>query len=627
MEKYELLSAIHSPDDVKKLPKRELPRLCAEIREKLVETVSKNGGHLASNLGVVELTVALHRVFDSPKDQIVWDVGHQCYAHKLLTGRCGSFSTLRKYGGLSGFTKPCESEHDPFGAGHSSTSISAATGLAKAKTLLGQDGTAIAVIGDGSLTGGLAYEGMNNAGRSRDRLIVILNDNTMSISKNVGAIARHLAVIRAKPAYFKIKDGVEAVVSHLPLIGGPLHNLIFRWKSLLKNALYHSTIFEEMGFAYLGPGDGHNIDEVCRLLRRAKELRRPALIHLMTVKGKGYTYAEQDPRAFHGVGNFDIETGEAASHGHDFSEAFGKELVSLAEKDARVCAVTAAMGGGTGLASFAARFRERYFDVGIAEQHAAVFSAGLARNGMRPVFAVYSSFLQRAYDQLIHDAALQKLKVVFAVDRAGLVGEDGETHQGIFDAAFLQSIPGMTVYSPSCFEELRIALRKALYESDGPAALRYPRGKEPPMPAGFLPDGAPFTLLGEPDADLLLVTYGRLFSSAWEAARLLRERNVRASVLKLTRIRPLDPGCTALAAGFPNVLFFEEGVRVGGVGEHFGSLLLEAGYSGGFRLRAIDDRFVRQGTVAQLLCELGLDTEGMVREALSLVRGGAAVPV
>ncbi|MDR3552698.1 MAG: 1-deoxy-D-xylulose-5-phosphate synthase N-terminal domain-containing protein, partial [Clostridia bacterium] len=367
MENEPILDKIRSPEDVKRLREAQLPQLCSEIRQKLIETVAVNGGHLASNLGVVELTVALHRVFRSPDDQIVWDVGHQCYAHKLLTGRYEQFKTIREYGGLSVFKKPCESECDPFGCGHSSTSISAATGLAKAKTLRRDDSYSIAVIGDGALTGGLAYEGMNNAGRAHDRLIVILNDNEMSISKNVGAIARHLAVIRAKPLYFKIKDGVEVVVSHIPLVGGRLRNWMFKSKSLVKNALYHSTIFEDMGFAYLGPADGHNIDDICRLLRRAKDIKRPALIHLMTIKGKGYTYAEQDPRAYHGIGNFDIETGESKKSG-GFSEIFGEYLTSLAGQDERVCAVTAAMGGGTGLAPFAERFRQRYFDVGIAEQ-------------------------------------------------------------------------------------------------------------------------------------------------------------------------------------------------------------------------------------------------------------------
>lgn len=379
MDEFSLLSEIKSPEDVKKLAPFLLEPLCREIRRKLLETVSQTGGHLASNLGTVEIAVALHRVFDSPRDQIVWDVSHQCYAHKMLTGRYDQFTTLRQFGGISGFTKPCESEHDLFSWGHSSASISAAFGLARAKTLKKEDGYVVAVIGDGSLTGGLAYEGMNNAGRSRDRLIVVLNDNEMSISKNVGAMARHLAVIRTKPYYFRIKDHVEAGVSHIPFIGSKLRDVMFKSKSFIKNALYHSTIFEDMGFAYLGPADGNNLDDVIRLLERAKDIRRPSLIHLMTVKGKGYEFAEKCPNAYHGVGSFDLKTGEQPAAAENFSTVFGRSLTSLAEKDERICAITAAMMDGTGLEEFAEKFKTRFFDVGIAEEHAVVFAEGLAK--------------------------------------------------------------------------------------------------------------------------------------------------------------------------------------------------------------------------------------------------------
>lgn len=618
MTEKSLLDTINGPDDVKKLRPDELPQLCGEIRQKLIGTVSQNGGHLASNLGTVELTVALHRIFSSPKDQIVWDVSHQSYTHKLLTGRAERFDTLRQLNGISGFSKPCESVHDVFSWGHSSTSISAAFGLAKAKSLQHDDGYVVAVIGDGSLTGGLAYEGMNNAGRSHDRLIVILNDNEMSISKNVGAMARHLAIIRAKPIYFRIKDRTEAFVSHIPFIGRWLRDRLFRVKSMLKNALYHSTIFEEMGFAYLGPADGHSIPDIERLLRRAKDIRRPTLIHLMTVKGKGYAYAEKNPGSFHGVGCFDVDSGEIPQGGgNSFSDVFGRTLCGLAEQDERVCAITAAMTQGTGLAEFAERFPARFFDVGIAEEHATVFAAGLAKNGMNPVFAVYSSFFQRAYDQVLHDVALQKLPVVFAVDRAGVVGEDGETHQGLFDAAFLNTVPGMTVWSPACADELAFFLSEAV-RSSGPTAVRYPRGCEPALPDDFTPSFGCADFYGDGNAQAVIVTYGRLFGEACDAVAALRQQSISAAVLKLNRIRPVDASCIAAAGRFKRVFFFEEGIRSGGVGENFGGELAQAGYKGAFRLFAVNDTFVKQGTVKQLLHILGLDAqdiaESVVRE-------------
>lgn len=611
-----ILDRIHNPHDLKKLNNSEIDTLCAEIRKELIDTISVSGGHLASNLGVVELTVALHRVFDSPNDQIVWDVGHQSYVHKLLTGRKDRFATIRSFQGLSGFTKNCESLHDPYGAGHSSTSISAACGLAAAKALNNESGSVIAVIGDGALTGGLAYEGMNNAGRAKSKLIVVLNDNKMSISKNVGAMARHLAKIRAKPSYFKIKDTVETILLHTPYIGSRIKNALTASKSAIKNTLYHSTIFEEMGFAYLGPVDGHNVEEITQLLNRAKTIKRPALVHVMTVKGKGYTYAEQDPKAFHGVSQFDIETGDPVNSPDrkTFSEIFGETLCRMAQADEKICAITAAMSSGTGLTQFNQLFHDRFFDVGIAEEHAVVFASGLARNGMKPVFAVYSSFLQRSYDQIIHDAALQKLKVVFAVDRAGIVGEDGETHQGIFDAAFLNSVPGITVFSPCTGAELTNFLEAAVYEYDGPCAVRYPRGCEMALPDDFTPTFGNFDLYGEGCADILIVTYGRLFTYAVQAAGALREKGLAVSVLKINRIKPIDPACYDVASYFKKVLFFEEGILSGGIGEHFGISLYATGFQGKFRAFGIDDCFVQQGRVDQLLALLGLDTAGIIKK-------------
>jgi 1-deoxy-D-xylulose-5-phosphate synthase len=533
--------------------------------------------------------------------------------HKLLTGRAGRFNTIRSYGGLSGFPKPGESEHDSYGTGHSSTSISAACGLAAAKALRGEPGSVIAVIGDGALTGGLAYEGMNNAGRTKNRLIVVLNDNKMSISKNVGAIARHLAKIRAKPSYFKMKDAVEQVLLKTPYVGAHIRKAIIDSKSAIKNKLYHSTIFEELGFVYLGPVDGHNIEEMCQVLRRAKEINKPAFVHVMTVKGKGYTYAEQNPNEFHGVSQFDISTGDPVncSGKLTYSQIFGAKLCELAQADSRICAVTAAMTSGTGLKDFRIKYRERFFDVGIAEEHAVVFCCGLAKNGMLPVFAVYSSFLQRAYDQIIHDAAIQKLKIVLAIDHAGIVGEDGETHQGVFDAAYLNSIPGMTVYSPCTSDELRADLEKALHECEGPAAVRYPRGCEPPIPADYRPSSANYQIYGDESAETLIVTYGRLFSFAATAANELKSEGISAAVLKLDRIRPIDEECISCAAAKKNVLFFEEGITIGGIGEHFGAMLSRGGFGGVYRNFGIGDSFIPQGKVAQLLHDCGLDAQGI----------------
>ena len=618
MDGGKLLDKIKGPQDLKTLSKNEISNLCCEIREKLVDTISLNGGHLASNLGVVELTMALHLVFNSPEDQFVWDVGHQSYVHKLLTGRYDLFDTIRKFDGISGFTKPCESVHDPFGAGHSSTSISAACGLAMAKTIKNEDGYVIAIIGDGALTGGLAYEGMNNAGRTKEKLIVVLNDNKMSISKNVGAIARHLAKIRARPFYFKFKDAVEFLLVHTPIIGKKIRNAIYASKSAIKNSLYHSTIFEEMGFIYLGPADGHNIEEVSSLLERAKNLKKPTFVHVMTVKGKGYTYAEQNPKAFHGVSSFDVETGGliSATGNKTFSDIFGETLCIMAHADETICAITAAMASGTGLSEFASIFPNRFFDVGIAEEHAVVFAAGLAKNGMKPVFAVYSTFLQRAYDQIIHDAAIQGLKIVLAIDRAGIVGEDGETHQGIFDASFLNTIPGMTIYSPTTGDELRNFLMAAVYECDGPAAVRYPRGCEPWMPENFCPTFGAFDLYGEGSMNILIVTYGKLFSHAAKAQNMLSAQGYNVSVLKLNRIKPIDKACFDIASFYKQIFFFEEGIMTGGIGEHFCEKLFEYGFKGKIKNFGINNRFIPQGEVERLYIMLGLDAKGIVDTVL-----------
>lgn len=613
--KSNILDTICSPQDVKELPFEQLDVLCTQIRERLIQTTAKTGGHLASNLGTVELTVALHRVFDCPDDQIVWDVGHQCYTHKLLTGRREQFSTLRQEGGLSGFPKRKESEYDAFIAGHSSTSISVASGLARAKKLQNDQHHVIAVIGDGAFTSGLAFEGANNAARFGDNLIVILNDNKMSISKNVGSFSKYLSKIRARPAYFRTKDRVESICNHLPLIGKPLNQLLVWLKTTMKTVVYGSNWFEDMGFCYLGPIDGHNMETLCDVLQRAKNLHRPVFLHIETQKGKGYSYAEENPGEYHGTSGFDIDTGKSfSSASTNFSNEFGLYLTELAKRDERICAITAAMKYGTGLNHFSRAFGQqgRFFDVGIAEPHAVTFAGGLAANGMLPVFAVYSSFLQRCYDQIIHDLSIERQHVVIGIDRAGIVGSDGETHQGLFDVAMLSSVPGITLYSPATYEEMRCSLYKSLYEHTGVCCVRYPRGGESKLPA-FDPQ-APWAI--EPKGAkprLLLVTYGKLSAQAVQAAQTLSQQGVSTAVLKLLRLLPFCEEAVEQAMQAEYVLFAEEGIESGGIGQMFGSRLLENGFQGHYRVLAVHDRFVEQATPDRALALCGLDAQSMVQ--------------
>lgn len=613
--KSNILDTICSPQDVKELPFEQLDVLCTQIRERLIQTTAKTGGHLASNLGTVELTVALHRVFDCPDDQIVWDVGHQCYTHKLLTGRREQFSTLRQEGGLSGFPKRKESEYDAFIAGHSSTSISVASGLARAKKLQNDQHHVIAVIGDGAFTSGLAFEGANNAARFGDNLIVILNDNKMSISKNVGSFSKYLSKIRARPAYFRTKDRVESICNHLPLIGKPLNQLLVWLKTTMKTVVYGSNWFEDMGFCYLGPIDGHNMETLCDVLQRAKNLHRPVFLHIETQKGKGYSYAEENPGEYHGTSGFDIDTGKSfSSASTNFSNEFGLYLTELAKRDERICAITAAMKYGTGLNHFSRAFGQqgRFFDVGIAEPHAVTFAGGLAANGMLPVFAVYSSFLQRCYDQIIHDLSIEQQHVVIGIDRAGIVGSDGETHQGLFDVAMLSSVPGITLYSPATYEEMRCSLYKSLYEHTGVCCVRYPRGGESKLPA-FDPQ-APWAI--EPKGAkprLLLVTYGKLSAQAVQAAQTLSQQGVPTAALKLLRLLPFCEEAVEQAMQAEYVLFAEEGIESGGIGQMFGSRLLENGFQGHYRVLAVHDRFVEQATPDRALALCGLDAQSMVQ--------------
>ncbi len=608
---YELLSKIHSPADVKALSDDQIPALCEEIREKLIDVVSVNGGHLSSNLGVVELTVVLHRVFNCPEDSIVFDVGHQCYTHKMLTGRYDRIDTIRREDGLSGFPKRKESPCDAFNAGHASTSISAAYGICKAKELSGDPSYTIAVIGDGSLTGGMAYEGLNNAGRYNKNFIVILNDNKMSISRNVGAMARYLSSMRMQPWYLRLKSRTERVLTKIPLLGKPIGNGLRRSKSRVKHVLYRHTIFDKLGFSYYGPVDGHNIEELTKALNTVRRSKDPALLHVVTTKGKGYKFAEKDAASFHGIGSFNIDTGEPISSKQTFSDVFGKELCRLAGLDQRVCAITAAMRTGTGLEEFSKQYKDRFFDVGIAEEHAVTYASGMAVGGMLPVFAVYSSFLQRAYDQIIHDAAMQWAHVVIGIDRAGVVGEDGETHQGVFDVAMLNAIPGVSILSPCYFDGLRAALAHALYEVEGVAALRYPRGAEGCRPEDYPVESVNYDMLGDSSAGVLIVTYGRLFCEAATAREILRERGISAGILKLCRIKPIDPEVIRLAAGYQRIYFFEEGMRSGSVGETMRRMLDEQGYYGRYQLRAVEDKYIHHASVGATLSHLGLDAQAM----------------
>lgn len=609
-----VLENVNSPKDIKKLNNNELNQLCAEIREYMIDTVSKTGGHLASNLGVVELTVALHKVFNSPTDQIVFDVGHQCYTHKILTGRKEEFKTLRTEGGISGFIRPVESEHDIFSSGHSSVSVSQALGLAKAKQLKGEKGKVIAVIGDGALTGGLAYEGLNNCDFEPSNLIVILNDNNMSISQNVGTMSEHLTAIRTSKRYFTFKSKVRRTFAKIPKIGNQINRFLTLINSKLRRKVYHNaTFFEDMGFRYYGPIDGHDMESLISALETAKAHTHSVLIHVNTVKGKGYNPAEQNPTMFHGIGKFDIETGEPKQSGENFSSAFGKVVCSLAEKDSRICCVTAAMADGTGLIPFSQKYPRRFFDVGIAEQHAVTFSSGLAKNGMVPVFAVYSTFLQRAYDQLIHDVAMQNLKVVFGIDRAGFVGEDGESHQGIFDVSFLDSVPGMNIYAPCTYEELALMLGKGIYHDMGAVAVRYPRGKEPELPIEYHYNKNDYDVFGDDKSDNCIITYGREFAQCISAIEKLEN----TFIIKLNKIKPVSAYAVKIASNAKKVFFFEEGIKRGGVGEVFGEMLEELSANCSYRHIAVNDEFVKQAPVERQIISYKLDKQSIINEVLN----------
>ena len=592
------LYKMNLPYDLKKLTVEQCNDLCGDIRKLLITTVSENGGHLASNLGTVELTVALHRVFDSPADKIVWDVGHQAYTHKILTGRAEQFSTLRKKDGISGFCRPDESEHDAFVSGHSSTSISAALGIATAMKLNG-DRThhAIAVMGDGAFTGGMIYEGLNNAGKSDTNIIVILNYNEMSISKNVGGMAKYLSQMRTKERYKKTKSAVERVLDVTPVIGKPIKKAVRESKNAFKNIILHSTMFEELGFIYIGPVDGHNIEELQNALEAAKALKRPVFIHVNTVKGKGYAPAEENPGEYHGVGSFEISTGNPdVVLADSFSSVMGKELCELGRKNKKICAVTAAMKYGTGLQYFAKNFPDRFFDVGIAEEHAVTFCGGLSEMGYIPVFAVYSTFLQRSYDQLIHDLAIMRTHAVICVDRAGIVGSDGETHQGIFDVSFLTTVPDTVIYSPSNYDELKLCLNKAINDEKGIAVVRYPRGNDNSVyDKNKTVTSYVHNKFGGRN---LIVTYGRLYNNVYAATEILRNSDICCDTLKLINIFPLKQEVADIISSYDNVFFFEEAYCYGSISEKYSAIC------GNIYSYAIDD-FITHGECSELFEDLG----------------------
>jgi len=600
-----LLDNIHSSADVKEIPAEQLPALCDELREELLAHISKTGGHLASNLGAVELTVALHRVYDSARDRIVFDVGHQCYTHKMLTDRRDRMDTLRQLDGLSGFPKPCEAKDDAFITGHASTSVSVALGMARARTILGEDYDVCAVIGDGALTGGLAYEGLADCGESNEPLVIVLNDNEMSISPNVGGLARLLACQRVRPGYIAFKRLYRRTIGRYEHVYKFLHRI----KEWVKDLLLPDNMFEDMGLYYLGPIDGHDIRTMTRTIAYARTLRIPVLVHVITVKGKGYGPAEENPSRFHGVGSFDVETGAPVkAPGGDFSAAFGEALCRMAERDTRITALTAAMAEGTGLVPFSEQYPDRFFDVGIAEEHAVTMAAGMAKQGLHPVFAVYSSFLQRGFDELIHDVGLGSLPVVFAVDRAGLVGADGATHQGSFDVAYLCAVPGMKVWAPANYAEMNSMLELALH-AGGPAALRYSRGTE----GEFREDtAAQDAAVLQEGTDVTIVAYGIMINEALRAADILKERGVGAEVIKLNRLDVLDGTIPASAEKTGKLIVAEESAEIGCLGVRILAGLEQRGICTRSHLLHLGSGIVEHGSVAELRARLGLDAAGIV---------------
>lgn len=621
-ERESLLGQIKSPRDLTNLQLSDLTSLCAEIRRVIIGTVSKTGGHLSSNLGVVELTVALHRVFDSPNDKIVWDVGHQCYAHKLLTGRQAEFATLRQAGGIAGFPRRQESEHDVFDTGHASTSISAALGLLQAEKLTGGSGRCIAVIGDGALTGGLAYEALSNAGNLGLPLIVLLNDNRMSIGANVGGLSKHLSRLSMNEKYQFLRLSFDSMVKKIPRIGNRLNNLIQRLKRAIKAIFYHDNFFVNLGFEYAGPIDGHNLAELISVLRDVRKLERPVVVHIVTQKGRGYAPAEKDPGTYHSVPPFQPESGAIPRSGESWTRVFGDTLVEEARQNDRILAISAAMERGTGLSRFRKEFPARFFDTGIAEAHAVSFAAALASRGFRPVAAIYSTFLQRAVDSVIHDTATGSLPVIFAIDRAGLVGGDGETHQGIFDIAIFRAIPNMTVLAPASGGELSLMLRYALC-LPSPCAIRYPKDTLPedtPAFAAPLVSGRGILIkrgrAGSGAATAICLAFtGSLYSQVKQASEILAGRDIDCDLYNIRFLKPLDEAyLVSLLNEYRDFFIFEEGVSSGGVGEHIAVTALQKKCRAAVRAFNTGDSFYSIGTREELLHAAGLDAESIAEK-------------
>ncbi len=617
-----LLDNINTPEDLKKLDIRQLNDLSEEIRKFLIDKVSVTGGHLASNLGVVELTLALHKVFNCPTDKIIWDVGHQTYVHKLLTGRKDKFDSLRQMGGISGFPKNSESECDSFNTGHSSTSISAALGFAKARDILNENYSVIAVIGDGAMTGGMAFEALNDAGRSNNNLIIILNDNGMSISKNVGGFSRYLSKIRTKPFYSKAKEDLETFLNSIPAIGKSANRALKRAKGTIKYMVMPGMMFEELGLKYLGPIDGHNISELVNVLESAKKQKGPVLIHVHTQKGKGYIFAENKPQFFHGISPFDIETGELkVNNGATYSDIFGKKMIELANKNDHLVAITAAMPLGTGLDKFSNEFPKRLFDVGIAEQHAVTFAAGMAKAGIMPVVAVYSTFLQRSYDQILHDVALQKLHVVFAIDRAGVIGDDGETHQGLYDIAYLSHMPNMTIAAPCDYSELEDMLEFAVTDFSGPIVIRYPRGsgKMHLAERTLIEYGKGVKLISGNDVTILAI--GNMVENALKIAEMLKNKGISAEVINARFIKPLDEKLILESSAKTRaVVTIEDHAAKCG----FGAGVLELLNKNNIRIKTkifgLPDIPIQHGSRSLIFEKYGLDTGSISGEIQKMLR-------
>lgn len=609
-----ILENINSPSDLKQLNTAQLKTLCNEIRTFLIENVSKTGGHLASNLGVVELTVAMLKVFDLPNDKIVYDVGHQAYVHKILTGRRDSFDTLRQFDGISGFPKRSESEYDVFDTGHSSTSISAALGMARANALDNNNSKVIAFFGDGALTGGMMYEAMNDAGHSRVPLILVLNDNAMSISKNVGAVPHHLRKLRMHPIYSRSKNIVETTLLHIPLVGKQAIRFIRFIKNGIRRLVLSNNFFDALGIKYLGPVDGHDIESLISAFEVVKSKNTPVLLHVQTKKGRGYTPAENNPSKFHGIGTFDPDTGNTPNASNDYSAVFGQALVKLAADNKKITAITGAMPIGTGLDEFAKKYRNRFFDVGIAEQHGVTLAAGLAAGGYIPVIPLYSTFLQRAYDQVLHDVCLQNLHVVFPIDRAGIVGADGETHQGIYDIAYLSHMPNMAILSPSDFKELEEMLEYAVNIHNGPIAIRYPRGSaQAPHPQKHFVYGKALTV--NSGNNLAIICSGRTVIRAVEVAEILKSDGITCEIVSLPTIKPIDSSAIiAAAVKCGKVITIEDGVKNGGLGCMVAQILAEKEISAKFKIYAFPDTPIVHGSIDQLDKKYGMDASNIASE-------------